>query len=253
MVDGCGGRRSRARSPLCPSVPCGRPLGLLPCTTGVRGARHADRGLSCGHSTISPAASAAGVAWGDAQGGLWRRGPVWWRSHGRRRASAGAVPLRRPALPPARRRRLSQASGARRAWPAGAGGCGRRRAGTGGAPRVSLPRPQTVSGPVSPCGGLPRAQGAGCACSASLTCVGGASTMPTVSRLRQRVARVRRGRGQACALGCPAGEGAPGPVGPRQVGSRGHSGAEQRTGADRANGSRCCKSIVRGAAAHRQR
>ena len=59
----------RARTPLCASVPCGRPLGLLPCATGVRGAWHADRGRSCGHRTVSPAASAAGVAWGGDPGG----------------------------------------------------------------------------------------------------------------------------------------------------------------------------------------
>ena len=38
-----------------------------------------------------------------------------------------------------------------------------------------------------------------------------------------------------------------------QARGRGRVGAEQRTGADRATGSLCCKSIVRGAAAHRGR
>jgi len=65
--------------------------------------------------------------------------------------------------------------------------------------------------------------------------------------------RVCRGRGHACTLGCLAGGGVPGPVGTRQVGSRGHSGAEQRTGADRANGSVYFKHISHGAAAHRGR
>ena len=53
--------------------------------------------------------------------------------------------------------------------------------------------------------------------------------------------------------GGPAGARATAPVEASQAGSRGHSGAEQRTGADRAKGSRCCKPIGCGAAAHRGR
>jgi hypothetical protein len=52
-----------------------------------------------------------------------------------------------------------------------------------------------------------------------------------------RASRLRRAQGQ----------------GARAGGARGHAGAEQCTGADRAKGSLCCKPIFHGAAAHRGR
>jgi hypothetical protein len=127
--------------------------------------------------------------------GRCRREPAVW---GRRRAGAGA---RRGCLCRVRRRCLV------RRRPAGVSHVRRER----GALEARL------------CGD----------CTASLPCVGGGGTVPTVSRLSKRVARVRRGRGHACALGCPAGGGAPGPVGTGQAGSRGHSGAEQGLAGDR--------------------
>ena len=224
MAGGCGVRRSPARSPLCASVPC---------SPHARGAgqeaqrvtvRHADRGCSCGHSTVSPA---AGVAWCGAPGVSVAS---WPRLVGVPLAAAGVSRCGTPppaALPPA----SASVPGVRS--PEGMAG------GSWGAPRVSLPRPQTVPGPASPGGCLPHTQGAGCARSASgwrgprvAPVRRGRGHRADLSRLRKRVARVRRGRGQACALGCPAGGGAPGPVGTGQVGSRGHSGAEQRRAGD---------------------
>jgi len=116
-----GAPLSRACSPLCASVPCSCLLGHLLCAASVRGARHVAQGLPYMHSTVSPAASAAGGAWCATQGCLGCRGPVWWRSHWLL-ASVGAMPCRWPVLLLAQCRCLSQVSGARRALPARAGG-----------------------------------------------------------------------------------------------------------------------------------
>ena len=60
MAGGCWGHRSRTHAPLCASVPCSlHARGAGQAAQGVT-VRHADRGCSCGHSTVSPA---AGVAW----------------------------------------------------------------------------------------------------------------------------------------------------------------------------------------------
>ena len=151
MAGGGGVRRSRTRSPLCASVPCSpHARGAGQEAQGVT-VRHANRGRSCGHRTVSPAVSAAGVAWCGASGvavASWPSLAVVPRS------SAGVSRCGTPptACPP---------TGAASAFvpsvrsPYGVAG------GSWGAPRVSLPRPQTVPDPASPCGGLPRAQGAG--------------------------------------------------------------------------------------------
>ena len=121
-------------------------------------------GLSCGHSTVSPAASAAGVVWCGDPGvsvASWPRLvviPLAAPGVSRCGPPPTAGPPTGAASVPGVRSPEGVAGGSRR-WGAEAGG-------SWGAPRGSLPRPQTVPGPASPCGGLPRAQGAGCACSA---------------------------------------------------------------------------------------
>jgi hypothetical protein len=52
----------RTRARLGSSVLCGRPLCHMPCATGVRRARHEDRGHSCGRSTVAHTSPADGVA-----------------------------------------------------------------------------------------------------------------------------------------------------------------------------------------------
>jgi hypothetical protein len=168
----------------------------------------------------------------------WRHGPGWLRSHGLL-ASAGAVSLRRPALPPA------SASVASVRSPEGVAGGSRPGGGRGGRElgrRCGCPCRVRwcclVWGRPAWCFHVRREQralaarryGAG---TASLTCVGGEGNLPPVSRLHKRVACVRRGRSHACALGCLIEGGTPGPVGTGQVGHRGHSGAEPGRAGDR--------------------
>jgi len=149
------------RTPV-PVYPCARPCRavvpwascLAPRACGAPNTRPS--GSRAGTARSRPPRTPRGSSGVAPQGCLWRRGPVWWWSHGRR-VSAGAVLLRWPALPLARRRCLFQTSGARLALPAGAGG-GWEAGGSWDAPLGSLPRPPTVPGPASSGGCLPRAQ-----------------------------------------------------------------------------------------------
>ena len=59
---GCAAPLPCTRARLGSSVPCGRPLCRMPCAMGVRRARHAERGLACGRSTVSHTLPAVGVA-----------------------------------------------------------------------------------------------------------------------------------------------------------------------------------------------
>jgi hypothetical protein len=188
------------RSRLCLSVQCGWSLllFLMPCATGVRGARHEGRGTFCWRRTTSEVSPAAGVAGGGVPHAVCPP-PVW---------SAASVP------------RVRSAQDVAGGSVPSVRGRGRE---PGGAPLVPLSRPQVVGwhGALS-----------GVARCASPTYAGVGGNVQTVSHLSQRVSRVRRGQSRACAPGWPAGGGAPGPAGTGQAGSRGRSGAEQGLAGD---------------------
>jgi len=272
-------RRAPVRLPLCTSVPCGRFLRLLPGATSGRGTRHADRDSQAGTARSRVPRPLPG-AWGGASG-------VSVASWSGLMAVPRAAGLSQSSTPPTACSPTGAvvASGPGIRSPEGVAGGRRRCRGRGrrerGACRGRLCRVRSRC-PVwhRPAGFshmrrkrsghrtvhqvessvLLRAQGAECSRSASVWrwyCVahGRRGREQHADRLTPVHARRPRAqeRGHACALGCFTPGGTPGPVGTGQVGSRGHSGAEQCTGADRANGSVYFKHLSHGAAAHRGR
>ena len=201
---GLGVPLPRPRARLGSSVPCGRPLCRRPGATGVRGARHADRGLSCGCRTVSPASPAAG---GARCGGPGVSVASWhglgavptgccWRQPVRR--PDGGRPSHHPGVGVDRRPQgLARRGGRSRA------GGGWTRAGAGSAPRMSLPRPQGVrcTGPCPASPGVAHGRrGVGVTYRPSHACVCASPTYPGSGGRRaherhpaRRVSRVRRG------------------------------------------------------------
>ena len=204
--------RAHALARLCRAVvPCA--ACPAPWTCGEHGTRTGVSRAGAARSlTPRPQLVWPGVS---AQACLSRRSPVWGWSHRLRLASAGEAPRRRPPLPPSRRRGRSRAAGPRPVRWAEPGGLwvdvGGSRARTAGVPPASA-------------GGEGHGALSGVALRASPTYAGGGGRSVSQRYPVRRVSPVRRGRGCACAPGCPAGGGATGQRGQARPGLGGAAG-----------------------------